>query len=61
MKYIILGFIIYFIYKYMNGPTLKEPAPQQRFQQQEEPPIRQKAKNPRGDDEDYIDYEEIEN
>ena len=43
----------------MYRPALEEPTPQQRFKQEEEPPIRQKTKNPRGNEDDYIDYEEV--
>ncbi len=55
MKYLILGALIYFIYKFLFPPSLKEPAQQQQFKNQEAP-----SKKPRGDEEDFIEYEEVE-
>jgi len=39
----------------MFPPSLKEPMQQQQFKKQEEP-----SKKPKGDDGDFIEYEEVE-
>jgi len=44
----------------MFRPGLEEPVQQHRFKQEEEVETRQKTKNPRASDEDYIEYEEVE-
>ena len=60
MKYLILGFIIYFIYKFMYRPALEEPVQHQRFMGEDDFEDRSSPKSPRGSDEDYIEYEELE-
>lgn len=57
MKYLVLGAILYFVYKFMFRPPLKEG--QQPTDQREEGDIeiRREDTNPRGE---FIDYEEVE-
>lgn len=59
MKYLVLGAILYFMYKFMFRPSLSEGKQQQKEDQREdgEIEIRREDTNPRGD---FIDYEEVD-
>ena len=59
MKYLVLGAILYFMYKFMFRPSLSEGKQQQKEVQREEGEIeiRREDTNPRGD---FIDYEEVD-
>ena len=57
MKYLVLGAILYFVYKFMFRPPLKEGQPQEDHRQEGEVEIRREDTNPRGE---FIDYEEVE-
>lgn len=59
MKYLVLGAILYFMYKFMFRPSLSEGKQQQEEDQREEGEIeiRRDDTNPRGD---FIDYEEVD-
>jgi len=60
IKFLVTGLLVYFVYKLMFNPALKEgPPPMKKFHSNEDIEIRHKNKNPRGDDEDYIEYEEV--
>jgi len=59
MKYLVLGAILYFMYKFMFRPSLNEGKQQQKedLREEGEIEIRREDKNPRGD---FIDYEEVD-
>jgi len=58
MKYLVLGAILYFMYKFMFRPPLNEGKKQEEDQREEgEVEIRREDTNPRGE---FIDYEEVD-
>ncbi len=58
MKYLVLGAILYFMYKFMFRPSLSEGKQQKEDLRQEgEVDIRREDTNPRGE---FIDYEEVD-
>ena len=58
MKYLLLGAILYFMYKFMFRPSLNEGEQQKEDLREEgEVEIRREDTNPRGD---FIDYEEVD-
>lgn len=58
MKYLVLGAVLYFVYKFMFRPSLNAGKQQEEEKIQEgEIEIRRDAGNPRGE---FIDYEEVE-
>jgi len=59
MKYLVLGAILYFMYKFMFRPSLNEGKQQQKedLREEGEIEIRREDTNPRGD---FIDYEEVD-
>ena len=59
MKYLVISFVIYFVYKFLLQPTLKEPDTKTRYYQ-DTSDSRNKGKNPRVDEEEYTDYEEVD-
>lgn len=59
MKYLILSFVIYFVYKFLFQPALKEPDTQTRYYE-DTSNSRNNSKNPRVDEEEYTDYEEVD-
>ena len=62
VKFIVTGLILYFMYKFMFRPSLRE-GQQQRPQDQGQEGdihIRRDYKNPREDRGEFIDYEEVE-
>jgi len=58
MKYLVISLVIYFVYKFLFQPALKEPDAQKRFYDDTNF-SRNKSNNPRADEE-YTDYEEVE-
>ncbi len=59
MKYLILSFVIYFVYKFLFQPALKEPDTKTRYYE-DTSNSRNTSKNPRVDEEEYTDYEEVD-
>jgi len=59
MKYLVVSLVIYFVYKFLFQPALKVPDTQKRFYE-DTTNSRNKSENPRVDEEEYTDYEEIE-
>lgn len=60
IKFLVTGLLVYFVYKLMFNPALKEgPPAAKKIYEKEDIEIRHKNKNPRGNDEDYIEYEEV--
>lgn len=58
MKYLVLGAILYFVYKFMFRPSLNEGTQQKEDLREEgDIDIRREDTNPRGE---FIDYEEVE-
>jgi len=58
MKYLVLGAILYFMYKFMFRPSLSEGNKTVEDTREEgEVEIRREDTNPRGE---FIDYEEVE-
>ena len=63
MKYLVLGAVLYFVYKFMFPPALKEgkqASKEEEKYQEGDIEIRRDAGNPRGERGDFIDYEEVE-
>ena len=49
MKYLVLGAILYFVYKFMFRTSLKEGKKQEEIRQEGEVEIRREDTNPRGE------------
>lgn len=61
IKFIVTGFILYFMYKFMFRPSLKEGQKNQQDHRQEgDIDIRRESTNPREDRGEFIDYEEVD-
>lgn len=61
VKFLVTGFILYFMYKFMFKPSLKEGQQKQQDNRKEgDIDIRRESTNPREDRGDFIDYEEVE-
>ena len=59
-KFLITGLLVYCVYKFMYQPSLKEGPPSRENGYTQEPDTRNTSKNPRVNEEDYIDYEEVD-
>ncbi len=61
VKFLVTGFILYFMYKFMFKPSLKEGQQKPQDNRKEgDIDIRRASTNPREDRGDFIDYEEVE-
>ena len=60
MKFLVTGLILYFLYRVMFRPSLKEGKTVHKEKEEGEIEIRREGKNPREDRGEFIDYEEVE-
>lgn len=59
MKYLVLSLVVYFVYKFLFQPALKEPAAKTKYYE-DTSNSRNKDNNPRADEAEYTDYEEVD-
>ena len=60
LKFLVTSLVLYFFYKFMFRPSLKQGKDRRTNHYKEDVEIRRPSKNPREDRGEFIDYEEVE-